>query len=69
MTAGRAAEIRRAGDRCEQCGWLAWSNERCARLGLRPRFERSIGNLVSSWVLCLACTEKHDAKHGALSGA
>lgn len=63
MSADRAAEIARAGDSCEKCGWLAWSNERHAQLQLRTRVNRTTGEVVGSWVLCPSCTEKHDARH------
>lgn len=59
----RMAEINRAGHACERCGWLAWSNERCAQLRLRPRLDRTTGKIIGLWVLCPTCTEKHDAKH------
>lgn len=68
MTADdRAAAIQRAGDCCEKCGWLAWSNERHAQLELRPRIVR--GETVGQLVLCPSCTEKHDAKHQNPSAA
>lgn len=57
----RRKEIARAGDACEKCHWLAWSNERQSQLQLRPRTNRE-GQPVGSWVLCPACTSKHDAK-------
>lgn len=63
MSVNRAAEIARAGDSCEKCGWLAWSNERHSELQLRAKVNRATGEAVGWWVLCPPCTDKHDRRH------
>lgn len=67
MSADRAREIARAGDQCERCHWLAWSNERHSQLALRPRIIR--GEVVGSVVLCPDCAERYDEKHQRRSAA
>lgn len=62
----RQAEILRAGDACERCGWLAWSRSRQEQLSLRPRTDadrirpREASTSPAFWVLCPTCTVKHD---------
>lgn len=69
----RRAEILRAGDACERCGWLAWSRSRQEQLSLRPRTEpdriRPRGEAPTFWVLCPQCTCRHDARATTIRGA
>lgn len=69
-TVVRAAEIKRANDTCEKCGWLAWSNKRRAQLELRPLPRARVERRKFGWVvLCPACTEKHDGRQARERGA